>query len=231
MEFVHWISLSFFFPLCSLFILLCYVQNHGAFVFFFIPSHCFLWLFGCFLSIWCIPQFSRSINMKSFEPISGVFFSIFTFFVYSEILYYAFCLLCGTQCMQEYISLPWFYTCRTWMLNNIELHSLNVMFNTCEIDIIVWEHARQCVCVNTTDSSCSRHLRFSVFVLQFHISKVCTYVSMLFFLNRCEHSRKHFYFSYFFHCPSFVRSFFWFNCFESKNSKWFEFLEKKSFKI
>lgn len=120
--------------------------------------------------------------------------------------------------------MPWFYTCRTWMLNNIGLHSLNVCSihvkptSLCEsMDVSVFVWIQQILHVQDTFVQC--------FVLQFHISKVCTYVSMLFSLNRCEHSRKHF-FSYFFHCPSFVRSFFWFNCFERKNSKWFDFLKK-----
>lgn len=67
---------------------------------------------------------------------------------------------------------------------------------------------------------------FSVLFFSF-TSRRCAHMYQCFFsLNRCEHSRKHFYFSYFFHCPSFVRSFFWFNCFERKNSKWFDFLKK-----
>lgn len=187
------------------------------FFFFFIPHHCFLWLFGCFLSIWCIPQFSRSINMKYFEPfpIFGVFLlHIHLFRLFRD---FVLCLLCETQCMYEYSSLP----CRTWMLNNIGLHLLNVCYTYVKSASLC--ETRQCLCVNTTDSSCSRHFRSVFRFSASHLEGVHICIDAS-FLNRCEHSRK--YFSDFFRYPSFVRSFFWFNCFESKNSKWFDFLKK-----
>lgn len=98
------------------------------------------------------------------------------------------------------------------------------MFHTCETDIIVWEHGRQCVCVNTTDSSCSRHLR-SVFCSSVsHLEGVHICINAFFSQPMWTFTQA--LFSYFFHCPSFVRSFFWFNCFERKISKWFDFLKK-----